>query len=151
MTDEQIAHQKKAFLQKYSEVRSITNASRAVKVSRMTIFRWAQDDVEFGEAVRDIKFEVAEAIESASMGKAMNGKSDLLAIFLLKNLMPEQYRELIKHEVDHKVVVDISIQLAAVIKRVIPNTCPGCKTHLGLQNKIAEELTTLSLSMAGAK
>ena len=135
---------KDAWFEIYKDKRTITSACNATKLSRMTILRWCQDDPDFAEKVRSVKFEIVEALESSGMNKALKGRSDILTIFFLKSLYPEQYREMIKHEVDHRFVLDMTSQVAAIIKKLVPNTCPSCKTHLGLTNQIAEELTKLS-------
>jgi len=138
---------KPRFLEKYRELRTIHQTCKAFRLSRNTFIKWRNTDPVFKEKFEEIENELYEALEVNAYKRALSG-SDLLTIFLLKANNPEKYRERIKHEIDHRFILDISAQVTAIIRRVVPNDCPHCKTHFGLTNKIAQELESLSARLA---
>jgi len=142
-----LARLKDVWLEEYRESRTISSTCRKFGISRSTFSRWRQADNEFNEKFTEIETELLEVLEASAFTRALKG-SDVLTIFLLKSMDPQKYRDIVKHEIDHRFVVDVSSQLSAVIKRLVPNMCPHCKTHLGLTNKIAHELGSLSARLA---
>lgn len=96
---------------------NVSRACQAVDITRMTAYRWRENDPEFAQAWERAKRIGLEALEDEATRRAFEGTerpvfymgkklrhtikeySDTLAIFLLKGGMPEKYRE--RSEVNH--------------------------------------------------
>lgn len=74
--------------------------------------------------------------------------SDLLLMFMLKARDRDKYSDRMKHEFDTRIAQQISAEVVTALRKVVPEFCPGCKTHLGLPAKISEELKTLSAKLS---
>lgn len=89
---------------------NVARACEAVDVTRMTAYRWRQDDKEFAQAWDEAKAIGLDALEDEAVRRAYEGVdkaivykgeitdtvkeySDTLMIFLLKGGKPEKYRE----------------------------------------------------------
>lgn len=114
-----------------------------MNVSPRTIYRWRQEDSEFAQKYVEADMNITESLERTAMTRALQS-SDTLLIFLLKARNPEKYKERFQHEIDPHLIETMVNQFITAIKKVAPDFCPGCKTHLGLSNKIAQELKSLS-------
>jgi hypothetical protein len=58
---------KKKWLDSYRQTFNKTDACKAVKVNRSTVWRWVQDDPEFAELVREIEESMLDTAESELM------------------------------------------------------------------------------------
>lgn len=88
-----ISHPKKrAFLAAFSRYPSISKAAKRAKIDRRTHYDWLSDDPEYVKAFAAAREEGAEALEDAMTDVAFDGNVTA-AIFLLKGLKPEKYRE----------------------------------------------------------
>jgi hypothetical protein len=108
---------------------NVSRACQAVDITRMTAYRWRENDPEFAEAWARAKQIGMEALEDEATRRAFEGVekpvfymgkklrhtireySDTLAIFLLKGGMPEKYRE--RTETKH----DVTGTLAALVEQ----------------------------------
>nr|DAO72419.1 MAG TPA: Terminase small subunit [Caudoviricetes sp.] len=89
---------------------NVTRACEAVGISRMTAYRWREEDAEFAAEWERAKAIGLDALEDEALRRAFEGVevpvlhrgktvatvrnySDTLAIFLLKGGKPEKYRE----------------------------------------------------------
>lgn len=115
-------HPKKAaFLKAYALTGNVSRAAEAAEVSRMAYYKWCEHDEDFKLAAEQAKQEAADNLEHYLFGRAAGaakkvrrtyavvkgkrllveeveeeGPSDTAAIFLLKGLRPEKYKE--RHE-----------------------------------------------------
>lgn len=100
-----------------------------------------------------------QIVREPSTAKDKNGKdipgnplikreySDLLLMFMLKARDRDKYSDRMKHEFDTRIAQAIAAEVVSALRKVVPEFCPGCKTHLGLPAKISEELKTLSAKL----
>lgn len=92
-TQDEILHAKKrAFLAAYEQCGNITQASKAVGISRQTHYDWMRDDDDYKKAFADAEEAAGDALEAEARKRALAG-SDTLLIFLLKGHKPEKYKE----------------------------------------------------------
>lgn len=94
---------------------SVTRACQAIDVTRMTAYRWRDDDPAFAKEWDAAKAAGLDALEDEALRRAFEGfdkpivhqgvitdtvreYSDTLAIFLLKGGKPEKYRERVSNE-----------------------------------------------------
>ena len=82
---------KRAFLAALSRCGSISQAAKRAKVDRRSHYNWLKDP-EYVEAYRQAVVEAGDALEDKLMELAHEGNVTS-AIFLLKGLRPEKYRE----------------------------------------------------------
>lgn len=71
-----------------------------------------------------------------------------LTIFLLKTRMADKYTEVIKQEIDIKIIQSLSSEFLSLIRKHVPDFCPHCKNSLAITPKIAKELETLSAKLS---
>ena len=88
---------KRAFLAALSRCGSISQAAKRAKVDRRSHYNWLKDP-EYVEAYRQAVVEAGDALEDKLMELAHEGNVTS-AIFLLKGLRPEKYRERYQSEV----------------------------------------------------
>ena len=78
--------------------------------------------------------------------------SDRLLELILKARNRGKYGDKFEFHVDEEAIASsIAARFVSIVRRVAPDVCPGCKTHLGLSEKIAEELLSLSGKVVTAK
>ncbi len=143
------AEKKQAFLDNFKDYGTIYHTGMYIGVPLTTIIGWLNDDAAFGEAFKKIRMIPGYMIERAAIERAKDSKNqaDVMRIFMLKNLLPDAYGEVERHEVEVTIKDMLVTQFVAIIQQTVPNTCPHCKTNLGLQAKVAEELQALSERM----
>lgn len=84
-----------------SEGASITSFAASIDVARSTINEWADNHVEFSEAVKRAKAKCASWWERLGREGAMGGEvNPTLVIFGLKNMSADDWRD--KQEIDHR-------------------------------------------------
>ena len=92
-----ISHPKKrAFLAAFSRCGSLSQAAKRAKVDRRTHYNWLREDPAYREAFRQATIEAGDALEDKMAELAHDGNVTA-AIFLLKGLRPEKYRERYEH------------------------------------------------------
>jgi hypothetical protein len=106
VTAKTIATRKRQFLENLSAGVTVCEAADAVKVSRATMYRWRQEDEQFALAWADVEEAGTQKLEAEAVRRAIEGKSDVLLIFLLKARRPEVYRENVRFGVSAKEGVD---------------------------------------------
>ena len=87
---------KAAFLKAYRECGNISEASRAVGISRARHYAWVKVSPEYVEAFNHATDDAIDELEQVARSRAKKG-SDLLLIFLLRALRPSMYREKVEH------------------------------------------------------
>ncbi len=118
-TDRRMAIKKKALVRAYSTTGRITAASRAVGISRRTVYRWRDRDEGFAWAMADALAEYVEMLEAEADRRAVEGVerpiyyrgkvvgtkrvySNRLLMFRLKALKPDVYRKRVSHSQSRK-------------------------------------------------
>ena len=74
--------------------------------------------------------------------RGIRGSDDLIK-FLLKYHDPG-FRERSHLDIDPKFIDNIVNAMLDALRKTIPETCPHCKTNLGLTNKVNKMLLSLS-------
>ncbi len=70
-----------------------------------------------------------------------------LRTFLLERRMPQEFSNRIETTVPDSFVSKISSSFMSILRRLVPEVCPHCKSHLGLHPEIVKELETLGAKM----
>jgi hypothetical protein len=143
------AAKKQAFLDNFKDYGTIYHTGRSIGVPHTTIIRWLNEDAAFGESFKSIKMIPGYMIERSALTRAMDTKNqaDVLRIFMLKNLLPDSYGEVERHELEITIKDVVVTNFIAIVQQAVPDTCPHCKTNLGLQAKVVSELMALSERM----
>lgn len=142
-------HMQDIFLEHFPRLGTITATCNAIGLNRGTVLMWRKRDPEFEQRFNEADGRITDALEGTAMARALR-ESDTLLIFLLKARNPDKYKDRIQHEIDPKVIETLIAQFISVVKRHAHDYCPHCKSHLGLTNKIAKELESLSGRLAQA-
>ena len=117
VTDVTIKKREK-FLTAYAELGTISHAAARTGISRMTVYRWLEDE-SFKSAFEGAKKEVVDKLEREAIRRATEGVdkpvyykgelvdtireySDTLLIFLLKGQKPDIYGDKVRQEVTGK-------------------------------------------------
>jgi hypothetical protein len=88
-----ISHLKKrAFLAAFSRCGSLSKSAKRAKVDRRTHYNWLKDDPWYVHAFRQAAIEAGDSLEDRLTEMAFDGNVTA-AIFLLKGLKPEKFRE----------------------------------------------------------
>ena len=140
-------HLKDIFIREFPNFGTITATCNAIGLDRGTVLSWRRRDPVFEAKFVEADSYVTEALEKTAMARALRD-SDTLLIFLLKARNPDKYKDRIQHEIDPRVIESLIAQFISVVKRHAVDYCPHCKSHLGLTNKIAKELESLSGRLA---
>lgn len=91
-----ISHPKKcAFLAAFSRCGSLSKAAKRAKVDRRTHYNWLKDDAGYVQAFRQAVIEAGDSLQDKLTEMAFDGNVTA-AIFLLKGLKPERFRERIE-------------------------------------------------------
>lgn len=143
------ASKKQAFLDNFADFGTIYHTGKFIGVPHQTVSDWLNDDAAFAEAFKKIRAIPGYMIERAAIERAKDPKNqaDTMRIFMLKNLLPETYAETDKIQLEITVQEVLVSQFVSIVQQAVPDTCPHCKTNLGLQGKIASELQALSERM----
>lgn len=91
-TQQQEQAQKQRYLKAIARIGTLTGGCRAAKVSPHTVYAWREHDDAFKLAEHEAREECADQIEASVIRRAKN-RSDTLAIFMLKAMRPEKYRD----------------------------------------------------------
>lgn len=144
------AAKKQAFLDNFKDFGTIYHTGQFIGVPHPTIITWLNSDAEFATAFKAVKQIPGYMIERSSIKRAMDDKAnnaDTLRIFMLKNLLPDSYGEVERHEIEITIQNVLVTQFVSIVQQAVPDTCPHCKTNLGLQAKVVSELMALSERM----
>ncbi len=143
------AEKKQAFLDNFPDYGTIYHTGKFVGIPHTTLNSWLNEDAAFADAFKKIRAIPGYMIERAAIKRATdaNNQADVLRIFMLKNLLPETYAEADKIQLEITVKDILVSQFVSIIQQKVPNTCPHCKTHLGMQDDVATELLALSERM----
>lgn len=143
------AERKQAFLDQFKDYGTIYHTGLAIGVALSTVKDWLNDDAAFAEAFKKIRMIPGYMIERAAIERAKNpnNQADTMRIFMMKNLLPDQYGEVERHEIEITVKDVLVTQFVSIVQQAVPDTCPHCKTNLGLQAKVVSELMALSERM----
>lgn len=123
------------FLEKLEQVANVSQACRATKISRRTIYNWIETD-EFFKKDYDRSVMIAiDVLEDEAKRRAFTGNkepvyqggkkvgtitkySDTLLIFLLKSLKPSTYRDTVRNEVSAPGGGPVETKTSVVISNV---------------------------------
>lgn len=84
---------KAEFLAALAETGSVLDAAARAGASRQSFYRWQEQDAAFREAWERALRQSADVLEDRLRKRAEAGQSDIGAIFLLKSLRPERFRD----------------------------------------------------------
>lgn len=98
------------FLEALRRSPSVSTAARMAQISRQHVYKARAADAEFAAAWDDALEQAVDDLVAAAWKRA-RGKSDVLAIFLLKAHRPEVYRERIEVD-DRRIDEEIKRELA---------------------------------------
>lgn len=87
---------KELFLKELKRCGAVLHAAHAAKVGRHTVYDWRKKDKAFAQAWDDVIESAIEALERSMYQRAMDldyPYATTAAIFLLKSMRPEKYRE----------------------------------------------------------
>lgn len=139
---------KQLWLNEYPRFWTIEHTCRAAGIAYQTFVNWRRNDPEFAAAVEEAERMPIATIERGMLRRCADGKADsTLTIFVMKNRMPEKYGERVKHEVEISIQLEMAAQFVSLIRQTVPDTCPHCKTYLGITPKIAKEMEVLSAKL----
>jgi hypothetical protein len=171
-THEGKAHLKDTFLAHFLTSGTILQGSKLTGIQPTTVEYWREYDPAFEKNFQKTDALITESLVTAAHHRAVYGVpeyvishgklvldankeplvkrnySDLLVMFLLKSRDREKYSDRMKHEIDERFAQVITSEFVNAIRKAVPQVCPGCNTHLGLDKKIAEELKTLSAKLS---
>ena len=88
---------KRAFLAVFSRCGSLSKAAKRAKVDRRTHYNWLRDDPWYKQAFRQAIQEAGDALEDKLNDLAHEEGNVTAAIFLLKGLWPEKYKDRTDH------------------------------------------------------
>ena len=122
-----ISHLKKrAFLAAFSRCGSLSKAAKRAKVDRRTHYDWLKDDPWYVQAFRQAVIEAGDSLQDRLTEMAFEGNVTA-AIFLLKGLKPEQFRD--RQAVEFQWSGDpaelSAAQLAVLEAKLIERACGG--------------------------
>ncbi len=161
-----LAHIKPLFLAEYKKTESITEASKRVGISNSTVSHWKRDK-KFLAAFTQAHLEAVQANNDAvkrttmqlaaygnphylirngqfvfdAEGKKVLAYSEFypqLNQFILKNRLPEEFKDKFEHEITGQLVVQLASEFLAIIRKVVPAP---------LVPAIQKELETLSAKL----
>jgi hypothetical protein len=148
-TQQERIERKQKFLINFSEYGTIYHTAKAIGIDLKTFYNWCENDQEFAAAFKSVRKIPGFIIERAAIMRAKDPKTnaDPLRQFFLKNLLPEMYGEADKLSIEIKIQDVIVSHFVSLVQQNVPDTCPHCKTHLGLSKLLAEELNRMSENM----
>lgn len=85
-------HWREAFLLALENTGSVTEASKAAGIDRVTAYRCKRTDSVFAKEWEEALERSADTLTDEARKRAFNG-SDVLLMFLLKGLQPQRWRE----------------------------------------------------------
>ncbi len=109
---------KQTFLQKLTELGSVSAAATAAGVSRASVYEARRNDGEFIEAMREAREYAVEAIESTLYQRAREGELPALT-FYLKGHKPEVYGNRMLHEEREKIRLEAREEVMAQVRAEI--------------------------------
>ena len=122
-----------------------------VGIHRATLYDWQKKHPDFLDAVEkaitEFKLANLKVIQQAAKPKTFGGGGSWQAsAWMLERKFQNEYyvRQRLEHGFDERMLQEIASKIIAIVHRVAPDICPGCKTHLNISPKIAEELIALS-------
>jgi len=141
----------KAFLRVFPRRGTIMGAAAAAGVDRQTVRTWRLTDPWFAEEFRKCELDVTELLEDSAVRDAVRGDASTRQ-FLLKARKPSVYTEKMRleHGIDGTTIGGLVSMLVGLLRRLIPDACPHCKTNLALKPVIARELVAMSARLGKA-
>lgn len=156
-----------AWIESFRKIGLVIHTCQKIGIEYTTWSDWMKDP-EFQAKFSLANQEVTEKLESAMIGRALNGVddpiyqsgklvghrkqfSDDLLKMALRARDPDKYRDVIKHEFDEKLAQQMASEFIKAVRRAAPTMCPHCKTDLRIPEKLAAELKTLSAKLGVTK
>ncbi len=149
----------------------ITLEQLSQPVAYTTWAQWVQEDTEFALAYKQADERVTQLLETSALSRSVNGVvrpiishgkpvvdaegkpvvvrefSDDLTKFLLKSRNREKYGDQVRHEFNVRIAQQLSGEFVKVIRKIEPQLCANCRTHLKLPEKVAQELQAASAKL----
>lgn len=107
--------QKERYLRALEKTGTLTSGCKAARVSPNTVYKWREMDDAFVISERLARDVCADELEASVIRRA-RGRSDVLAMFMLKAMRPAKYRDNSRVEmsgpdgnpIEHRVYADLS-------------------------------------------
>lgn len=141
-TERERREKKQAILDAIPQHGTLYHSAQAAGVSLTTVSRWLREDEEFAAAMIAAKRIPGHMIERVAMRRALDMRinADPLRVFLLKNLLKDEYGETDRINLEIHVQDILVSYFVNTVQKAIPEVCPHCKSHLGLSESLAREL-----------
>lgn len=115
---------------------NVSRAAHLAGIDRRTHTNWVHEDTNYASAFLDAKEAAADSLEEVAWMKAraLRGGSDTLAIFLLKGLRPQIYRERFEHSgpnggpIETKAIDEAKSTLEKKLTKLLERTAAGKKS-----------------------
>lgn len=159
------------FLRAFRELGTMHAACLAVGINRRTVYDWlAKKD--FQDRFHDANADVADKLENAAMHRAVTGVTRLVfrngkpainpktgqpysyqeySDFLLEKLLvarnPAKYGRRsteVTVDVNVRILNEFSSEILGILRRMLPDACPHCKTPMSTKSDITQEMERLS-------
>jgi transposase-like protein len=101
------ARARATFLDTFRATCNVSEAARAIGVSRRTVYNWRDRDPTFAAEWDDAEQEAIDALEKIARDRAIDG-SDRMMEILLKAHRPEKYVERLRADINGNVTVNIA-------------------------------------------
>lgn len=144
-----MAERKRIFLEEYTKFGTKSIAARLAGLSRTTIDKWAKEQPEFAELMKQANEEMIENLEKCAIERATTGGSDPVLMFMLKSLDRNKYGERIRHEFAMKTLDAVVNEVIEAVRVNVPDFCPHCKTALNITQSVAKDLVDMSARLTG--
>jgi len=132
---------KLAFLDYFNDFLTPSHTCQAIDISLRVFYDWLDKDPAFKKAFHIVNRFLIDRYARMATSRAFRG-SDNLLMFMLKANDP-MYRDKVQAELDPKMIEAMAKNIVNALRRSISDTCPHCKTNLGLSGKVEVMLKNL--------
>ncbi len=119
---------KRAFLAEFSRCGSLSKAAKRARVDRRTHYNWLKDDLGYVQAFRQAVIEAGDSLQDKLTEMAFEGNVTA-AIFLLKGLKPETFRDRLEQtnllEIDPDKLTPRQLDVIRRSPRLLGNSRPA--------------------------
>jgi len=102
---------KEDFLKAYKNRSSISDACKAANISRMTFYRWREEDQEFAESVIEIEESKIDYVEDKLFENIDGNKTNEILFYLKTKGKNRGYVERQEHQIDGGFPTKIEIEI----------------------------------------
>lgn len=161
------AHLMQPFLDEYEKTENQTLAAKSVGVNPDTVLQWKKDPAfmkRFTEAHLRAQKKNNDNLKASALQRAINGNAHVLirngqivrdehgqpvvayrdfetqlTMFMLKNRMPDEFKDKFEHEISGQVIMTLTSEFSSILKKHVPAQ---------FMPAIEKELETLSAKLA---